>query len=144
MASPFQYTISAGTQREDVPRPCEIFRARTRVDCRHDRLGTVVGGYFRFDASPLRVDRERKGSAVIESIPRGHQAQFQGIRSLTSNSQTDQSARVSSHEVDGIRSDHLRSNHEIALVLAVFVIDDDNHPSSLEFRESLHRLMRSR
>ena len=29
MASPFQYAIPAGTEREDVARPCQIFRART-------------------------------------------------------------------------------------------------------------------
>src|SRR5438132_347086 len=137
MASPFQYAVPAGTKREDVARPCQIFRPRTWIDCRQDRLRTVVRGNSRFDASPPRIDRDRKGSAAAGSISRDHQTQLKGICSLTSNSQADQSPRMSGHEVDGFRSDHLRSNYEIALVLAVFVIDEHDHTSRLELCECL-------
>src|SRR5579862_6911594 len=137
MTSPFENAISPGTKREYVARPCQIVRPRTRVDCREDCLGKIVRGNSGFDASVFRIDGDRKGSTAAGSISRSHQYQLKGIRSVLGNSQADQSARVSGHKIDDFWSDHLRRDHEIALVLAVFIVDDHDHAPSLELCECI-------
>ena len=39
----------------------------------------------------------------------------------------DQAAAVLGHEVDGVRGRHLGRDHQVALVLAVLVVDQDEH-----------------
>ena len=39
----------------------------------------------------------------------------------------DQSAGVLAHEVDRIGRDHRRRHHDVAFVLAVLVVEDDDH-----------------
>ena len=41
----------------------------------------------------------------------------------------DQPAGVFAHEIDGVGRDHLRRHHEVALVLAVLVVEHDDHLS---------------
>ena len=40
-----------------------------------------------------------------------------------------EAARVRGHEVDRVRRDVLGRHHEVALVLAILVVDDDDHPA---------------
>src|SRR5438874_7106020 len=128
MTSPLQNAIPASAKWKNVTRACQIFGARAWVNCRQDGLATVVRRNSRCDASPFGIDRNCKCRAPKGAIEWHHLAEFKGIRSLTGNSQANQSTRMRSHEVDGLRSDFLRGNDDIAFVLAVFIIDDDNHP----------------
>ena len=41
--------------------------------------------------------------------------------------EADQAARVGRHEVDVLGRDELGGEHEVALVLAIFVVDEDHH-----------------
>jgi hypothetical protein len=43
--------------------------------------------------------------------------------------QADETAAEARHEVDGFRSDRVRSHDEVALVLSLLVVDDDDHSS---------------
>ncbi len=43
--------------------------------------------------------------------------------------EADQAAAMARHEVDRVRRRHLRRNDEIALILAAFVVDEDEHAS---------------
>jgi hypothetical protein len=43
---------------------------------------------------------------------------------------------VFGHEVDGFRRRQLRRNDEVALVLPLFVIDQDDHPAVAKFLDS--------
>ena len=42
--------------------------------------------------------------------------------------EADQPAAVARHEVDRVGGRHLRGNDEVALILAVVVVDEDEHP----------------
>ena len=48
-------------------------------------------------------------------------------RALRRERQADQAAAVLGHEVDGVRRRHLRGDDEVALVLAVLGVDQDDH-----------------
>jgi hypothetical protein len=43
--------------------------------------------------------------------------------------QADQASSLVSHEVDGFRSDPPRGHHQIAFILAVLVVHNDDHAS---------------
>ena len=51
--------------------------------------------------------------------------------------QTDQAAAVDRHEIDDLRRHLLGRTDEIALILAVFVIDDDDHPAVANILDGL-------
>jgi hypothetical protein len=55
----------------------------------------------------------------------GHQAKTQLLDPLAHHREADQAAAVFGHEIDRIRRRHLRRNDQIAFVLAVLVIDQD-------------------
>jgi hypothetical protein len=51
--------------------------------------------------------------------------------------QTNQAASVPRHEIDDVRRDLLGSTDEIALILTIFVVNDDDHPAIAYVRNSL-------
>ena len=51
--------------------------------------------------------------------------------------QADQAAPVARHEVDVLGTDELRRNHQVALVLAVLVVHDDDHPAMPDVLQQL-------
>jgi hypothetical protein len=53
---------------------------------------------------------------------------MQFIAALFGQRQTDQPARVPCHEIDHLRCGLFGRAHEIALIFAVFVVHDDDHP----------------
>ena len=58
-----------------------------------------------------------------------HQRQAEGVEPLAGQREADQAAAVGRHEVDRGRRAHLRRDDEVALVLAVLVVDEDEHPA---------------
>ena len=73
------------------------------------------------------LNRDSEGGLVAGAVVAAHQFQAELFDAFAGKRQADQSAAVGSHEVDRVRSCHLRGDNEIALVLAVFVIDQDEH-----------------
>ena len=51
--------------------------------------------------------------------------------------QADETAAMLGHEVDGIGRRHLRRNDEVALVLAIFRIDENDHTAVLHLLDDL-------
>ena len=51
--------------------------------------------------------------------------------------QADQAAAVLGHEVDGVGRGHLRRDHEIAFVLAVLGVDQDDHAAVAQVLDDL-------
>src|SRR5262249_49934967 len=49
--------------------------------------------------------------------------------------QADQPARLFGHEVDRLRGHELGGHHQVALVLAVLAVADDDHPPAADFLE---------
>src|SRR5581483_7744666 len=76
-----------------------------------------------------------KGGAEARRIFLGHGAEAEVVGALFGEGEADESAALASHEGDGLGSDVLGGKHEVALVLAVFVVDDDNHAAGFDFFE---------
>ncbi len=57
------------------------------------------------------------------------------VGALLGEREADEAAAVAGHEVDGLGSDVLGGQGEVALVLAVLVVDDDDHAAGADFGE---------
>jgi len=91
-----------------------------------DRAAAVGGRNAGRDAF-ARLDRNGERCAERRLVVVGHRAQSEPVGALLGEAQADEPARVCRHEVDRVRSSELGGDRQVALVLAVLVIDDDDH-----------------
>ena len=113
-------------QRAHVTGLDDVLRALRRVDRNLHRVRLVVHADPGRD--PLaRFDRDREGSLVRALVPGRHQLQVELVAALGGQRQADPAAGLAGHEVDRIRRHELGGDHQITLVLAVLVVDDDDH-----------------
>src|SRR5690606_40778631 len=70
--------------------------------------------------------------AVATAVGRHHQGQAELAAALLRERQADQAAPVAGHEVDGLGRDEVRREDQVALVLAVFLVHEDDHPAGAE------------
>ncbi len=121
-----EHAALARLKREHVPRPRQVRRTRVRIDGgEHGRRAIAGGDPRRRDA--LGFDGYREGSTEVRRVLRHHLRQVQLRQPLLGHRQADQAAPVRHHEVDGVRRDLLRRDCQVALVLAILVVDDDDH-----------------
>ena len=132
VAGAHEHAARPRAQRKHVPGAREISRLRRRIDGRPNRP---------------RPDPRRRSRCWCRPSPRCDthiavsrrdelSATSSGISSASSRSgvigQADQPAPVPRHEVDGLRR-HLRRRHrQVAFVLAILVVDDDDHLTGAE------------
>ena len=95
------------------------------IDRDLDRVRAVVRGDAGGDAV-ARLDRDGEGGAVGLLVVLGHRAQPELVAALARQAEADQPAPVRGHEVDGLGRAALGGDREVALVLAVLVVDDDH------------------
>ena len=70
----------------------------------------------------------------------GHRAQTEVVGAVLGEAEADEPARVRGHEVDRLGRGELRRDDEVALVLAVGVVDDDDEPPGADLVDRLlHR-----
>ena len=67
-----------------------------------------------------------------EVFPADHHRDLELIEALTRHRHTDESAAKLRHEVDGLRGDFVRCDRQVAFVLAVLVVDDNDHLTVLD------------
>ena len=120
-----QHAAAARAQRKDVTGARQVCRARGGVDGGQDGGGAIGGADAGGDAA-TRVDGFGESRAEGGGIHRGHGRQVQLVAALLGESQTDQAAAVLGHEVDGRGSYFFRRQGQVAFVLAVFVIDQND------------------
>jgi len=122
----------AGAQGKHVARASEILRASLGIDSGENGDGAIGGADAGGDAE-LGVDGFAEGGAVHRGIDRRHKGKIKLVATLFGERQADQSAAKFRHEVDGFRSDFFGSEGKIAFVLAVFVVDQDDHAPLADF-----------
>ena len=128
LARALQHAARARAQREDVAGLDEVARPHGGIDGDLDRVRAVGGRDAGRDAL-ARLDRDREGRLVRRLVVRDHHAQPELVAALRRERQADQPAAVRGHEVDGLGRDVLGGHAEVALVLAVRGVDDDDHAS---------------
>ncbi len=128
----------ARDQREHVPRRDDVVMIFGRIDRRRDRACTVVRGNAGGDAF-ARLDRHGERGAGPGGIGPHHRFQPELLRPGFRQCEADQAAAVLGHEVDGIGRRHLRRDDEIAFVLAVLGVDQNDHAAVAQVIQQLRR-----
>ena len=101
------------------------------VDGDADGVGAVGGGDAGGDAF-AGFDGLSEGGAEAGGVLLGHREEAEVVGALLSEGEADEAAAVAGHEVDGLGGDVLGGEGEVALVLAVLVVDDDDHAAGAD------------
>ena len=132
MAGADQHPARARDQREDVAGRDQSIGPVRRID-RHRDGPRPVGGADPGRNPVLRLDRDGERGLVAALVGAGHRFEPELVGAVLGHGQADQPAPVAGHEVDRVRGRHLRGDDEIALILAVVVVDEDEHPPVARF-----------
>ncbi|QYU65973.1 DNA polymerase I [Leptolyngbya sp. 15MV] len=122
-----QHAAIAGDQREHVAGGDDVVRRARGVDRDADRARAVGGADPGGDAF-ARLDADGEGGLVPGAVVAAHQFELQLIAPRLGHRQADQPLAVGRHEVDRGGCGHLGGDHQVALVLAVLVVDQHEHP----------------
>jgi hypothetical protein len=108
-----------------MPGHNQVLGFRVRVDYRLHCLGPI-GGRDAGTSPVLSFDGYRESCAEIRCIVIRHHRYLQLIQSFADNRHANQAPTVNGHEIDGFRRNRLGSHNQVALVLTVLVVHDDN------------------
>ena len=120
----------------------DVVRRRGGIDGDLDRPRAVGGGDPGRDAV-ARLDRDGERRAELRLVLVGHLAQPELVAALGGQAEADQPAAVDGHEVDRVGRDELCGDREVALVLAVLVVDDHDEAAGSGSRRSPPRWTRT-
>src|ERR671917_238064 len=136
LAGALQDTTGLRPQREYVSWHHDVFRAGRLVHGDPAGVGPVGGGYARRDAL-LRLDRGRERCTHPRSVVGDHLWYVEAVDDLPRHRKADQTATVDGHEVDVVRSNKLGGHGQVALVLTVLVVTNDDHLALLDVLDDL-------
>ena len=95
----------------------------------------AVGGRDAGGDALAGLDGLSKGGAEARGVLLRHGEEAQVVGALLGEGEADEAAAVAGHEVDGFGSDVLGGQGQVALVLAVLVVDHDDHAARANFVE---------
>ncbi len=113
-------------QREHVPRRHDILGALRRIDRDRDGPRSIRCGDPGGHPVP-RLDGDGKCRLIGRLVILNHQLQADMVDPFAGHGEANQPTAEFGHEVDRLRRRHLAGDHEIAFVLAAFIIDQDHH-----------------
>ena len=116
--------------------PHQVVRPRRRVDDRPDRPRPLLGADAR--AARLVIDRHRVRRLVRGGVAIDHRAELEPRGDLGQDRHAQQPAPVRDHELDRLGRDLLGRRDEVALVLPVLVVNDNDDPP---FPQRLERVV---
>ena len=106
--------------------PDQVIRLRSGVDKRAHSQRTIVGGDPR-SGTVTRIHAHGKRGIELVCLLGDHHSQSQLVKSLTCKRNADEATTVSGHEVDGLGRTLVRSHDQISLVLALLIVNEDDH-----------------
>jgi hypothetical protein len=128
MAGAHQHAAVPRHERKDVTGRDDCIGAAGRVDRDRDGPRPIAGGNAGGDPVP-RLDRHGEGGLVAGAVVMAHHGEAKLVGTLAGDGKADQAAAVHRHEIDRVRGRHLRGDDEVALILPVLVVDQDEHPA---------------
>ena len=131
MSGAHQHAAVLRHERENVAGLDDVVRAGILLHRSQHGLGAVGGGNAGGHAF-CRLDRNGEIGAERRLVARHHQRQVELAAARLGQRQADQAAAMLGHEVDGFRRDEFGGQHQVALVLAVFLVHQDDHFAGLE------------
>src|SRR6266478_8087830 len=135
VAGAAEYAARHGPQREDVPGTREVLRPRRRIHQRADGDRAIVGGGSGGHA-PAGVHADREGGAERRGVVGDHHRDLQLVEALAEHGHADEPAPVLGHEVDRLRGRLLGGHEQVPLVLAVLVVDHDEHATGADLLDA--------
>jgi hypothetical protein len=126
-----QDAAGLGAQREDVAGADDVGGAEVLVAGDADGLGAVGRGDAGGDAA-AGLDRDGEGGAHVAGVGGDHHRQAQLGDPLGGEGEADEAATLAAHEVDLLGGAGLGGDDEVALVLAVLVVDEDDHAAAAD------------
>ena len=109
------------------PRLCHRGEDGARPVCGGDAGGDAARGF----------DGDGEGCAEGRGVVVHHQRQAELPEPVVGEGQADEAPAVGGHEVDGLGGHAIGGHAEVALVLAVLVVDEDDHLAGTEVVEDL-------
>ena len=126
MAGADQSAAVTRDERKHVPRRDNVVAAHFGVDRDRDRPGAVRRRDAGCDTFSC-FDGHCEGGFVPRAVGLAHQRNAQPLAPGTGHGQANQPAGMLGHEVDGVRRGELRRDDEVTFILAVLIIDEDEH-----------------
>src|SRR5262249_44541501 len=83
-----------------------------------------------------RINRFTKRGSILRRVLRRHRTDAQVFEALLGHRETNQPTPIPRHEIDCFRSDLLGSQCEIAFVLSILIVNDDDHAPRADFFQS--------
>ena len=136
LAGALQDAAGLGLQREHVAGLDEVARGRLGVDGDLDRV-RAVGGRDPGRHALAGLDRHGEGGLEGRLVLGRHEVEPELVAALGRERQADEPAALLGHEVDRVGRGELRRHGEVALVLAVLVVADDDHAAGADVLEGL-------
>ena len=126
MPGAHQHATVSRDEREHMSRRHDIRRALRGIDRHRHRMRAVMCRDARRDTL-ARLDRHGEGCLMTRLVRRRHELQVELLRAFARQRETNQATPVFRHEIDGFRRAHLCRNNEVAFVLALLRIDENEH-----------------
>jgi len=141
LAGSHEYTAASAPEREHVARPNKIVGFGVRPDGCEYGCRAVGRGNARGDTVP-GFDRNSECRPELRCVVGHHRPEVELLASCRCQRQTYQPTTVRRHKVHGFRRDPLGGHHQIAFVLAILVVDQNDHPTAANifkyFRYTVH------
>ena len=134
MAGARQHAARLRRQREHVARLHQIIGLRIGGDRHLDGARAIVRGDAGGHAA-RRLDRNGEVGVVRGTVVAHHRAQAELRGTSLVECEADQPARLARHEVDVFRPHALRGHDQVAFVLAILVVEHDDHAPGTQFVE---------
>ena len=131
-----QHAAALRDEREHMPRLHDVLGTRLRGRRDLDGQSAIVRRDAGGDALG-RFDGDGEVGAVARAVLLDHRTQAEARGVLLGDRHADQAAPVAGEEVDLVGRDELGGEYEVALVLAVLVVDQDHDPAGADLRDDL-------
>ena len=131
MAGACQHAAGLRHQRKDVAGLGQVVGFGVGTHRRADGMRAVVGGNTGTDAF-RRFDADGEIGLIGRTVVAHHQRQLQLPATFARQREADEASRVRDHEIDVGRSHELGRHDEVAFVLAILVVHDDDHATGAD------------
>ncbi len=131
-----EHTALTCPERKDMPRARKVGGLGGGVGRDLNRPRAIRGADSGRDPG-RRLDRDGERRPVSVGVVRRLHREVEPIADLSRHRGTDEASPFLRHEVDGLRRDLVSEHGEVALVLAVRVIDKDDHAPLAEVVDDL-------
>ena len=136
LSGALEHAAGSRAQREHVTGLHEVPAVLRGIDRDLDRARAVLRGDAGRDPF-ARLDGDGERGAVRRLVALGHHPEPELVAALAGEAETDETAPLLRHERDRLRRRELRGDSQVALVLAVGGVDDDDHAASTDLLYSL-------